>query len=120
MENCVALTIDRKKVIDMRCENFVCGFCEFQDIPKFRLRGMLPETITLDRYFFWTKNVNMKKFVFEGTNHDQLLSTSKNKWEIVDIHTKERILFLENEVYPMGRKIWSRGKHTFPNHLAKG
>ena len=105
-ENCVALRNENGKFIDIGCEEYLCGACFLHDLPKLRLRGYLPSKFNVDKTYYWTRYLSQNKFIFEGTKSNQIMSNSTNTWFLIDISTKKRLLYLERESYPFGRKKW--------------
>ena len=93
--------------------NLVPAFCEVDEIPRFRLRGLCEDS-NLDTYFILRLEGNIIQPLFLGYTSTKIQPSkfSRQTWQIVDA-TDETVLASTNltqdeqNLFPTGRRRWT-------------
>ena len=105
-ENCGSIHYTTGKHVDIGCWEALCGACNLDHLPQFKLRGLLPVQYDYDRTYYWTRALQNGKYVFEGIIKNKLVANKDGHWTIIDVNNGTVLLELQNHNYPMGRYSW--------------
>ena len=106
-ENCGSIFFKSGMHVDIGCWEKLCGGCLLNHLPKFELRGVFPKEYNYDRIYYWTRNLQHGKYIFEGIKHNKLVASADGHWNMIDIYSGETLISLENHNYPIGRYSWN-------------
>ena len=102
-ENCGSIHNSNGKHVDIGCWETLCGACNLDHLPKFKLRGVLPVQYDYDRIYYWTRSLQNGKYIFEGIKKNKIVANTDGQWTVVDIKIGTVLLELQDHNYPMGR-----------------
>ena len=69
------------------------------------LRGEVGD-LEIGREYFWTRNLQNDRYIYEGLQKNRLAAISEKTWGIVNAKTNETVLVADHIKSPFGKHKW--------------